>query len=173
MKIRRENEGDYAVVREVIEAAFKDAEHTDHTEHNLVDRLRDSKSFIPELSLVAEIDDRVVGHILFTKIDIIYDDARFPSLALAPVSVLPEYQYQGIGGALIREAHDIARSLGYKSAVVMGHKDYYPRFGYMPCADYGITLPFDVPAEYCMAVELTDGGLERVTGIVQYDSAFE
>ncbi len=170
--IRQERADDYEIVNDVIVAAFKEAEHTDHQEQELVRRLRSSKSFIAELSLVAEVDGVIVGHILLTKIKINSEIDSFVSLALAPVSVLPSYQCKGIGGALINQAHDIASSMGYGSVVLLGHKDYYPRFGYKQCSEFGISLPFDVPVEYCMAIELTKGGLNGVNGVVEYDSAF-
>ena len=94
------------------------------------------------------------------------------SLALAPVAVLPEFQRQGIGSALIREAHRRAADSGYRSAVVLGHKDYYPRFGYRKAADFGIAFPFGLPQECCMAVELLPGGLEGVSGTVRYPRPF-
>ncbi len=172
LKIRQEKVGDYEIVGNVVEEAFKDAEHTDHKEHELVGRLRNSESFIAELSLVAELDGQIVGHIILTKIKINNNADSFVSLALAPVSVLPAYQGKGIGGALIKQAHEIARSMGYGSVVLLGHKDYYPRFGYRLCSEFGISLPFEVPAEYCMAIELTEGGLSGVSGVVEYDPAF-
>ncbi len=170
--IRQEKASDYQRINNVIVEAFKDAEHTDHKEQELVGRLRESSSFIPELSLVTQLDGDIVGHILLTKIKINNKSESFVSLALAPVSVLPAYQNKGIGGALILKAHDIARSMGYNSVVLLGHKDYYPRFGYKRCDNFGISLPFDVPAEFCMAIELKDGGLSGVSGVVEYDLAF-
>lgn len=100
-------------------------EESDHSEHLLVERLRRSDAFIPELSLIAESGGEIVGYILMTKVAIISDCQTVISLALAPVAVLPLYQGQGVGGALIRAAHKRAAKLGYGSAVLLGHKDYY------------------------------------------------
>ncbi len=113
--------------------------------------------------MVAELDNRIVGHILLTKLKIKNDRHEFDSLALAPVSVLPEYQGKGIGEMLIKEAHEKARELGYHSIVLLGHKKYYPKFGYKQADFFGIELPFDVPKEYCMAIELTENGLAGVS----------
>ena len=94
------------------------------------------------------------------------------SLGLAPVSVVPKYQRIGVGSALIREAHKRAGELGYKSAVLLGHKDYYPRFGYKRAIDFGIEFQFDVPSEYCMVVELAPEGLKNVHGMIKYAKPF-
>ena len=170
--IRQENAGDYDAVHNVIKAAFADVPYSDQSEPQLVKRLRTSDAFIPELSLVAEIDGRIVGHILLTKIQIKNGQREVSSLALAPVSVHPSHQGQGIGGALIHASHDIARTLGHQSIILLGHEDYYPRFGYRRTADFGISLPFEAPPENCMVIELEAGSLSGVQGIVQYPAAF-
>ena len=172
IKIITEAVSDHAKVFSIIEQAFLTEELSDHREQFLVERLRVSGSYIPELSLVAEVDGEVVGHVLFTKISICDGDIKHQSLALAPVSVLPEYQGCGIGSTLIKAAHTKAIALGYGSVVILGHKDYYPRFGYKTASLFGITLPFDVPEEYVMAIELIPNALDGVRGVVEYDSAF-
>lgn len=113
-----------------------------------------------------------MGHILLTKVAIVSGNESVISLAVAPLSVLPEFQKQGIGGELLREAHKRASQLGYSSAVLLGHKDYYPRFGYKKASDFNIEFPFDVPEEYCMAIELFPGALDGVQGIVHYSDPF-
>ena len=89
-----------------------------------------------------------------------------------PELSLPEYQNRGIGGMLLKEAHKKAAALGYGTAVLLGHKDYYPRFGYRKAADYGITFPFDVPSEYCQVIELIPDALKSIKGIVRYPAVF-
>ena len=172
IKIRKEAVTDHLKVFSIIEQAFITEELSDHREQFLVERLRLSGSFIPELSLVAEVDGEVVGHILLTKISICDGDTKHQSLALAPVSVLPEFQGRGIGSTLIKAAHTKAISLGYGSVVILGHKDYYPRFGYKTASQFGILLPFDVPEEYVMAIELIPNALDGVRGVVEYDPTF-
>ncbi|WP_262429174.1 GNAT family N-acetyltransferase [Paratissierella segnis] len=93
-------------------------------------------------------------------------------MALAPVSVLPEYQDRGIGTNLINKSINIAKKLGYKSVIVLGHENYYPRFGFKPASKWGIKAPFDVPDESFMALELNDGSLDGVTGTVVYAKEF-
>jgi len=170
--IREEKSTDFKAVFSLIEKAFKTEKLSDHKEQFLVERLRKSKSFIPQLSVVAEIQNKIIGHILVTKLKIKNDQTEFDSLALAPVSVLPEYQGNGIGGMLIKEAHKTAKELGYKSIVLLGHEKYYPKFGYELTDKYGIELPFDVPKENCMVIELTENGLNGVTGMVEYPKEF-
>ncbi|MDQ8013963.1 MAG: N-acetyltransferase [Flavobacterium nitrogenifigens] len=170
--LRQENKNDFESVFHLIEKAFEKEEYSDHKEQFLVERLRKSDAFIPELSIVAEIDNEIVGHILFTKLQIKNESETFPSLALAPVSVLPEFQGKGIGSKLILHGHEIAKSLGYKSVILLGHQDYYPRFGYELCKKYKIKMPFDVPAENCMVIALVEDGLKGISGEVVYPSAF-
>ena len=170
--IRQETPADYEAVHALVKAAFANVPYSDQSEHLLVERLRKSEAFIPQLSLVAEVDQELVGHILLTRIVIKNEGHTTPSLALAPVSVLPAKQGQGVGGALIKAAHDEARALGHQSVILLGHEDYYPRFGYRPTAEYGIQLPFDVPPENCMLIELQEGSLADVFGTVEYPPAF-
>lgn len=173
MKIRKEEIKDYNEVFKLIENAFKDEQYTDHKEQFLVERLRKSEYFIPELSLVAEIDNQIVGYILLTEIKIIDNKSKqVTSLALAPVAVLKEYQGKGVGGSLIRKAHQVAKELKFGSVILLGHEKYYPKFGYEMTKKYGIKLPFDVPDENCMLIELTENALKDVTGVVEYPKEF-
>lgn len=172
ISIRQEETSDFESVFELIKAAFASVTMSDHKEHFLVERLRNSTAFVPELSMVAEIEGKIVGHILLTKIKIKTASQEFGSLALAPVSVLPEHQHQGIGAMLITEAHNTARNQGFRSIVLLGHETYYPRFGYRQADQFGIELPFDVPKENVMAIELVENGLKGVSGTVEYPKEF-
>ena len=167
MIIRQERSEDYDEVYCVVKEAFESAEYSDGTEQNLVVELRKCKSFIPELSLVAVEDDKIVGHILFTKAIV----QSVEVLALAPLSVLPEYQNRGIGLALMKAGHSIAKSLGYEYSVVLGHSKYYPKAGYIPASEYGIKAPFEVEDENFMALSL-NGNQNKLNGIMKYDKAF-
>lgn len=170
--IRQENEKDYEESERVVERAFKNAEYTDHNEHLLVARLRKSDAFVPELSLVAELDGEIVGHIMLTKLIIENEESNYDSLALAPVSVVPEHQNKGIGSKLISESLKIAKEIGFKSVIVLGHDKYYPRFGFKPASTWGIKALFDVPDKFFMALELEDGNLEDISGTVVYSKEF-
>jgi predicted N-acetyltransferase YhbS len=150
MLIRKEESKDYESIYFVVKSAFESAEHADGNEQDLVNSLREGNSFIPELSLVAEIDGKIIGHIMFTKATV----ENSTVLVLAPLSVLPEYQKQGIGTALIKEGHRIAGELGYGYSVVLGSEKYYPRTGYLPAEKFGIRPSFEVPGENFMACKL-------------------
>lgn len=173
MRIRQEEENDHESVFQLIEEAFRNMEHSDHQEQFLVKKLRVSDAFIPELSLVMEDDDgEIAGHILFTKIRIENASESFESLALAPVSVKPDFQNQGIGSQLILHGHHIARELGYQSVILLGHEKYYPKFGYEKTSNFGISFPFEIPEENGMAIELVKDGLKNVKGVVKYPKEF-
>ncbi|MDH0660438.1 N-acetyltransferase [Empedobacter sp. GD03865] len=172
MNIRKEEEKDYNQVFELIEKAFENEEYSDHREQFLVERLRNSDSFVPDLSLVCEMNEMIVGYILLTKIKIKHSDFSYDSLALAPVAVLPNYQGNGIGGHLIEFAHKKARELGFESIILLGHPTYYPKFGYRKVSDFDIQLPFEVPDENCMAIELVEDALKNINGMVEYPKEF-
>ena len=167
VEIRQENQNDYEKIYNVVKTAFETAEHSDGNEQDLVVALRNSDSFIPELSLVAIKDNKIVGYILFTKIKI----GNNEELALAPLAVLPKYQKQGIGSKLIQQGHKIAKKLGYHYSIVLGSETYYPKFGYVPAIQYGIKAPFEVSNENFMAIKLNDTDIE-IKGTVRYAKEF-
>lgn len=170
--IRQERKEDYDKVYELVRAAFAQAEHTNHDEQNLVVRLRNSAAFVPELSLVAEAEDGIVGHILFTRAVIRQGTREHETLALAPLAVVPEYQRRGIGGQLIEAGHRVARELGFRSVLLVGHPAYYPRFGYRPAEPFGIVTDLDLPADVFMICELVKGGIDGVQGQVEFAAEF-
>lgn len=167
MLIRQERKEDYKEVYELIREAFASAEHADGNEQDLTEALRKGNAFIPELSLVAEIDGKLAGHILFTKANI----GEKEVLVLAPLSVRPQYQRQGVGTALMEEGHRIARDLGYGYVLVLGSEKYYPRAGYVPAEVFGISVPDGIPSANFMALKLReDAG--PVKGAVIYPEEF-
>lgn len=173
ISIRQEKEKDSPVIDALITAAFKNVPESDHREALLVKRLHLSDTFIPSLSLVAENNEKkIVGYILLTPVDIVSENNTVPSLSVAPLAVLPGFQHQGIGGRLLNEAHQRAARLGYATAVLLGHKEYYPRFGYRKAVDFGITFPFDAPHDCCMIIELFPGAANGIHGTVRYPNAF-
>ncbi len=167
INIRPETPGDYDEIFTVVKKAFEQAEHTDGDEQNLVSRLRKSDAYIPGLSLVAEMDGRIVGHIMFTKLPV----AGTIQLGLAPLSVLPEYQRRGIGGELVKKGHQAAGELGDEFSILVGHPGYYPRFGYVLASSFGIKCPLDVPEECFMAINLQNKKT-LLNGTVEYPAAF-
>ncbi|AHA06708.1 MULTISPECIES: GNAT family N-acetyltransferase [Bacillus] len=169
--IRQEQKNDYRKTEEVVKEAFLNEEFSDKKEHELVKRIRECDAFIPELSIVA-VDKEIVGHIMLSKITIEQGGTTVDSLALAPVSIAPSHQKKGIGGKLITAALEKAKELGYGSVVVLGHPEYYPKFGFERASQWNIKAPFEVPDEVFMVMELRENTLQGVEGIVQYSSAF-
>jgi putative acetyltransferase len=161
--IRPEHTGDVTAVRQVNERAFAGP-----AEASLVDALRGSAGSI---SLVATISGRVVGHIMFTPVTL--DEAPDVRVAgLAPMAVLPEHQRTGIGGHLIRAGLAACREHGYAAIVVVGHADYYPRFGFAAAHSLGLRCEFNVPPEAFMVTVLDATALPYVTGTVRYRPDF-
>lgn len=116
--------------------------------------------------------NELVGYILLTEIEILSKSGPVPSLMPSTGCVRPEFSETRHRAALIEEAHKRAAELNYETVLVLGHKDYYPRFGYKKAEDFGITFPFEVPPEFCMVKELTPGAASRAAGQVKYPKAF-
>lgn len=167
--IRQANAADYAAVFALTTLAFKQ-----ENEAKLVDALRKNPTaFVPELSLVAFHDTELIGHVLFTRINICDTNENLhPSLALAPISVMPHYQQRGVGKLLIKSGIEIAKYLKFKSIIVLGETAYYAKFGFRAAAEWGVYPPFDVPSQYFMALELEKGGLDKSQGTVIYAPEF-
>ena len=167
ISVQLEQPGDASGIHETNELAFGEP-----LEARLVDALRDSLRGTQDyLSLVATIDKQVVGHILFTPITI--EPARnCPIAGLGPMAVRPEHQRSGIGGQLIRAGLKECRRSGYSAVVVLGHPEYYPRFGFVPAHTFGLTCEFPSPPEAFMALELEPGALKAIRGMVRYHVMF-
>ena len=162
--IRHETPADIPAVRAVNEAAFETG-----AEAALVDALRENGNFT--LSLVADIEGEVVGHILFTDIEMKPGGADARMLGLGPMAVRPDRQGRGIGGALVRRGLEDCRELGYRGVVVLGHPAFYPCFGFTPASQHGITCIYDAPDEAFMALALGGGKLPK--GRALYRPEFE
>lgn len=167
MTVRQETEDDYPKITHVHIVAFGKAEAI------LVENLRKTCCFIPKLSLVAVVNGAVIGHILFYPIQINTLNCKHASLALAPFSILPKHQRQGIGSTLISKGLEEAKKLGFQSVIVLGHTEYYPRFGFKRASQFGISAPFQVPDEVFFAMELTTDALKDSRGTVEYPKEFE
>ena len=164
MLIRAEKENDRDAVYAVNVSAFETP-----SEANLVDALLEQAQ--PVVSLVAEDNGEVVGHIMFSPVSLSdYPDLKV--MGLAPMAVAPEHQRKGIGSALVRAGLEQCEQLGYAAVVVLGHPEYYPRFGFSPSSQFGIYSEYEVPEDVFMAMELQPGALSGKTGRVKYHAAF-
>jgi putative acetyltransferase len=140
-------------------------------EAELVDRLRSAQAVI--LSLVAVEDQQIIGHILFSKGNIHAEKGLIPTVGLAPMAVLPEFQNKGVGSQLIAEGIEQLRKAGHERICVLGHPGYYPRFGFLPAhSTYNVTCEYDVPDEVFMALELQPGAFDKVAGVFHYHLEF-
>jgi predicted N-acetyltransferase YhbS len=162
-----ETEGDYEQIAGLHTLAFNG-----DAEARLVGKLRRTPKYVPELSLVAKYGNDVIGHILFYPIKINTHRKKRISLALAPLSVTPSFQNRKVGSRLIKEGLERARKLGFKSVIVVGHPEYYPRFGFERASKYGISAPFDVPDNALFAIELKKDGLKNCSGTIEYPDEY-
>ena len=162
--IRPEIDTDIPTIRQIHLAAFDGPDEAD-----LVDALGDGGHVLA--SLVAEIDGQVVGHILFSRMHIETDDGDIPAASLAPMAVLPDHQNRGIGSELVERGLEHCRDLGERIAVVLGHPDYYPRFGFRPELAADLDSPW-TGSDAFMALELADGALHDLGGRVRYPAPF-
>jgi len=165
MIIRVETPDDHESVHRVNELAFPTPGEAD-----LVDALR--KTVHPYISLVAIDEDQVVGHILFSPVSIESATDSFTAMGLAPMAVLPGHQRRGFGTLLVREGLQECRRIGHDVVVVLGHSEYYPRFGFVRASSKGLRSEYDVADEVFMVAELTTGALKGRTGLVKYHPEF-
>lgn len=172
IRLRAERRGDARTISTLVLRAYADVAYSDHREHLMIERLRDTDAYDPRLSLLAEIDGEAVGHILLTRARIVGTRSSVPTLALAPLSVVPEHQGAGVGRRLVKAAHEQAKMLGFESIVLVGIPSYYLQFGYVSLGRYPISLPFDAPDADRMILPLTPDALVGVAGTVDYPKAW-
>ncbi len=167
IKVRAEVADDFNAIDVVNLSAFEG-----EAEAQLVSDLRKSAGFIPDLSLVAELNGRIVGHVVLSRVKLTKGDQSKEILALGPMSVVPSQSHRGIGSELIDAAVARARPLCYDAIVVAGHPDYYLRFGFRPASEWGLTCNLDLPDDAVTAMELVDGALAG-GGRVEYPDIFK
>jgi putative acetyltransferase len=165
MTIRPEKPEDIPAIRIVNERAFGRP-----AEAELVDALRQNGK--AAISLVAEDDGRIVGHVFFSPVTIQSKGTGLMGIGLAPLAVIPERQNQRIGSMLVEHGLRLCREEGHPFAVVLGHPDYYPRFGFVPASRFGIKSEYDVADEVFMVMELREGALCGCAGVVKYQPEF-
>ena len=164
MLIRPEEPKDYEAIYAVNVAAFETPAEAD-----LVSLLR--KEADPTISLVAEEDGAIAGHIMFSPASLA-GHTELKIMGLGPMAVIPTQQRKGIGSRLVKAGLESCRGLGYGAVIVLGHTGFYPRFGFTPSVDFGIECEYDVPKEAFMVMELLPGYLAEAHGIIKYHPAF-
>lgn len=174
ISFRLERPADFHLVEELTREAFWGMNHPSCDEHLLVHRLRKVPAFVPELDFVAEVDGRIVGNILYSRAKVVDETGReHEVLTFGPISVLPQYQGQGIGKALLRHTIAEAKRLGYRAILFFGHPDYYPRVGFRRAEEFNITTASGKNFDAFMAMPLYDGALDGITGRFYEDPVFE
>jgi len=169
MLIRTETEKDFAEVFQLNYLAFGNRED----ESKLVEKIRKSPEFVPELSLVAEMNNEIVGHLLMSKASVTDQEQEYTAIVLAPIAVKPEHQKRGIGRRLIEEGIRRCKALGFGLILLIGHPEYYPRLGFVSARSYGLELTqFEVPDDVFMVYEVIPGELQRIKGELKYPSTF-
>jgi len=162
IEIREEKSGDISAIRELNKRAFEQEQ-----EANIVDALRLNGA--ARLSLVAVVEGRVVGHIMYSPITI---GGKIAGAALGPMAVLPEYQGKGIGSELVRKGNERLNNEGCPYIIVLGHAEYYPRFGFKPASAHGVTCEWDVPGNVFMLLVLDESKMHGVYGQAKYRHEF-
>ena len=163
--IRQENNSDLTAISNVNRCAF-----AGEGEAEFVSSIRGSSHFVRELSLVAEFNGRIIGHILMFKTVLHQQNGDVEVLALAPMSVMPSQSHRGVGSALVRAAMSKAVSLGYPAVVVVGHPEYYAKFAFEPAVKWGVEVSLSVPEDSVSVRELISGSLTG--GELEYPGPF-
>ena len=169
MIIRREKPSDFQEIHDLVKIAFQTAKVSNGNEQNYINSLRVSGNYIPELSLVAEEDTKLVGQIMLTKTCVTAcGKFKFEALLLAPLSVLIEYRKRGIGSELVKKSFALAKKKGYRTVFVVGDPAFYSRFGFQSSALFGIRHIPPIPDENVMVRDIVPGALAGVTGTVTF-----
>lgn len=163
--IRRERSGDEAAIFEINRLAFET-----ELEAGIVDGLRLAE--VPLISVVAQIDDRIVGHLLFSPVMVDGQGTGLEYAGLAPMAVHPNHQRRGIGSQLVRAGLEMCREEKGRLVFVLGHPDYYPRFGFQPAAEHGLHFVDPELDPYFFVIELENGALDGASGAVEYHELF-
>jgi Predicted acetyltransferase len=169
MTIRQETPSDYEEVYEMVKTSFATTDYSDGTEQDYLNGIRTKNTFIPSLSLVAEINGKIVGQIVLYEIEIECENGNETHLLLSPLSVHTDYFKQGIGTKLIKESCSRAAALGYKAVFLCGSPAYYERFGFVPTYEHEIYHTKDKTAKWCMVKELEKGCIKETKGLIDIE----
>lgn len=169
VRIRAENKGDFEFIFDFVEEVFRGTDYSDGMlERKIVSEIRESKYYVPELSMVAENENgEIVGHFMLSKFPI-EGKHEDKVLLLAPVAVSTKCQKQGIGTIMLNHGINAAKEMGFAGIIVEGSPKYYNRFGFVKSTNYNLIASKGIPAEALMAMELYDGGLSGIEGKVNF-----
>jgi len=166
MTIRAEQSGDIPFIWKINEKAFGQ-----EAEADLVDNLR--KRGIPLVSLVSEEAGELIGHILFTPVLLVGSENNLNLKGLAPMAVAPHHQKKGVGSALVKAGIEVCRAMDTDALVVLGHPNYYPKFGFKSASEFNVKSEFNAPEEAFMVLELKPGVLDGHRGVIMYHKLFK
>ena len=169
LSIRQELRSDYEQIDALLGSAFQGKQ-----EVVLVNQIRESQDYIPGLSFVAVDNNAIVGHLLFSKIQLTFDSGEACQiLSLAPLSVLPQHQKQGVGSALVLHGLNEVRKSAYPLIVVVGHPQYYLKFDFVLAKPFGLRLKYEVPDNAFFVMEIEKGFLHQRSGLVEFPEYFD
>ncbi len=176
ISIRKERADEHWIVENIIYHAFLSEERPDCNEHLMVHQLRQSKDFISELGLVAEINGKIVGNVICTLCRVVDENNNEnykDIIAIGPIGVLPYYQKQGIGSLLVKAVQEKAHKMGFLGIILYGHPNFYKKFGFVNAEKYKLSTPDNSNFDAFMAYELYVGSLENISGRCFESDAFE
>ncbi|EMD46158.1 acetyltransferase, GNAT family protein [Entamoeba histolytica HM-3:IMSS] len=172
MQIREEQPSDYEEIYQLVQTAFKTAEHSCGTEQNIVVKIRESDNYIKSLSLVGILQGKIIGHVMISKISIVNNQNTYNSYAIAPLSIAPDQQRKGYGSQLMKEVISRAQKLGITHLTLFGDDHFYHTFGFETSTKYGIKTDIPCDENNCMVIQLQEQGLTGINGIIKYPDYF-
>lgn len=166
MEIRIAKKEDYEKIYQLVKTGFETAKVSDGTEQDFVYELRKRETYIPELELVAEENNTLIGHIMFTKQVVKTKQEDYIGLLVAPLCVKLEERGKRVGEKLMRAGFEKAKELGYTAAFLIGDSNYYKKFGYQQTGKFGIKNIAEVPDQYVLGCEIIKNSLENIEGTI-------
>jgi len=173
IELRLEEEKDYFIVENITREAFWNHYVPGCDEHLLIHNLRKTNEFIKELDFVAINNNKIIGNIVYVKAKVINNNIEHTVLTFGPISVLPEYQNNGIGGKLIKHTVKLAKDMGYKGIIIYGDPEYYERFGFKESKEFRITNKDKKYPAALLVLELYPNALNKIEGIFDEGEAYK
>jgi predicted N-acetyltransferase YhbS len=173
IELRLEEEKDYRQVEELTREAFWNIHFPGCDEHLIIHNLRKAKEFVKKLDFVAIHNNRIVGNIVYVKTKVKDNDKEYSIVTFGPISVLPEYQNNGIGSKLINHTLRLSKEMGYKAVIIYGDPEYYKRFGFKASKEYNITNKDKKYPAALLVLELYSNALNGIKGIFDEGTVYE